>query len=71
MIGVTLSELKNVETTPKVNYIFKDNESGVGIRPITTTNLTLYAHWGCSYRSSYCSSGTFSMPIGDGARVCG
>ena len=28
MIGVTLAELKNVETNPKVEYVFKDNESG-------------------------------------------
>ena len=28
MIGVMLAELKNVETNPKVKYIFKDNESG-------------------------------------------
>ena len=28
IIGVTLAELKNITTNPKVNYIFKDNESG-------------------------------------------
>ncbi len=28
IIGVSLAELKNVITTPKVNYVFKDNESG-------------------------------------------
>ena len=27
-IGITLSELKNVITTPRVEYVFKDNESG-------------------------------------------
>ncbi len=28
IIGATLSELKNIKTDPKVEYIFKDNESG-------------------------------------------
>lgn len=28
LIGVTLSELKNITTNPNVEYIFKDNESG-------------------------------------------
>ena len=28
VIGVALTELKTVKTTPKVDYIFKDNESG-------------------------------------------
>ena len=28
MIGVMLAELKDVETNPKVEYVFKDNESG-------------------------------------------
>lgn len=28
IIGSTLSELKNIKTDPKVEYIFKDNESG-------------------------------------------
>lgn len=28
LIGVTLSELKNITTNPKVEYVFKDNESG-------------------------------------------
>lgn len=28
IIGATLSELKNIKTNPKVEYIFKDNESG-------------------------------------------
>lgn len=28
LIGITLSELKTIKTTPKVNYIFKENESG-------------------------------------------
>ena len=28
VIGATLSELKNIKTVPKVDYIFKDNESG-------------------------------------------
>lgn len=28
MIGITLSELKDITTNPKVEYIFKDNESG-------------------------------------------
>ena len=28
LIGITLSELKNITTNPKVEYIFKDNESG-------------------------------------------
>ncbi len=28
IIGVLLSELKNISTTPKVEFIFKDNESG-------------------------------------------
>ncbi len=28
IIGVTLAELKNITTNPKIEYIFKDNESG-------------------------------------------
>lgn len=28
VIGISLTEIKNVETTPKVEYVFKDNESG-------------------------------------------
>lgn len=28
LIGISLSELKDIETNPKVNYIFKNNESG-------------------------------------------
>jgi len=28
IIGISLVELKNIETTPEVEYIFKDNESG-------------------------------------------
>ena len=28
IIGVSLAELKDIETNPKVKYIFKDNESG-------------------------------------------
>ncbi len=27
-IGISLSELKNIETNPKVKYVFEDNESG-------------------------------------------